>query len=102
MSKEQMDDTQGAGLEFNHQVLALCGNAKSSSLLRVCTIHPAPLPCSAYWAPPAQVEERTLWFLSLEDAMMFFIFNSAQLLCSTRAKQTAKAIKKFDFFSYIM
>lgn len=51
-----MDDTQGAGLEFNRQVLALCGNAKSSLLLRVCTIHLAPLPYSGYWAAPAQLK----------------------------------------------
>lgn len=45
-----MDDTQGAGLEFNRQVLALCGNGKRSLLLHVCTSHPAPLPYPGYWA----------------------------------------------------
>lgn len=52
-----MDDTQGTGLEFKRQVLALCSNAKSSLLPRVCTIHPAPLPYSGYWAAPTQLRK---------------------------------------------
>lgn len=59
-----------------------------------CLHHP-PSSTAILWLPicSSTAEERTLWSLGLENAM-FFIFTSTQLLCCTRAKQTANAIKK--------
>lgn len=62
-----------------------------------CLHHP-PSSTAILWllSCSSTAEERALWSPSLEN-WMFFIFKSTQLLCCTRAKKIANAIKKKVF-----